>query len=45
MIAAKLFKRVNVYGVLFVLFAGGIAALLGFASILLVLDMVGISIF
>jgi hypothetical protein len=42
---AKLSKSVNVYGILFLLFAGGIAAFLGIASILLMLDMVGISIF
>jgi len=41
----KILKKFNTYGVLFALFAGGVAALLGFVSLLLVLDMLGISIF
>lgn len=42
---SKISKKFNVYGVLFGATAGVIAALLGVASVLIMLDMLGISIF
>lgn len=42
---SKFLKKINVYGVLFGLFAGGVAAVLGFVSLLLMLDMIGLSLF
>lgn len=41
----KISKKINVYGLLFGATAGVIAALLGVVSILMMLDMLGISIF
>ena len=41
----ELTRKVNVYGVLFAVFASVIAAALGVASLLMMLDMLGISIF
>ena len=41
----KISKKFNVYGVLFGATASVIAALLGIASVLIMLDMLGISIF
>ncbi len=41
----KIARKVNVYGVLFAVFAGVVAAALGVASLLLMVDMLGISIF
>ena len=42
---SKIFKKINVYSVLLGLFAGGIAVALGFVSLLLMLDMLGLSLF
>ncbi|MBT3351948.1 MAG: hypothetical protein HOC91_07220 [Nitrospinaceae bacterium] len=41
---SKISKKFNIYGVLFGATAGVIAALLGIASVLIMLDMLGISI-
>ncbi|MFP6891904.1 MAG: hypothetical protein VCF07_19500 [Nitrospinota bacterium] len=42
---SKILKKINVYSVLFGLFAVGIALVLGFVSLLLMLDMLGLSLF
>jgi hypothetical protein len=41
----KMLKKVNVYGVMFVMFAGAVAVILGAVSLLLMTDMLGIALF